>query len=196
MLHIQTLPLGDLETNCYIVNRDGEKECVVIDPAADPARIEDALEAQKLQCVAVLLTHGHFDHVGAVRDLAATSGCAVYLRPEELTMPPHMTAGTLYYTHFYPSDGQLTVAGIPFCVYHTPGHTPGSVCLLAEDVLFTGDTLFAGSCGRTDFPGGDARQMTASLRFLKTFDDTVRIFPGHGQASTIAYEKRHNFYLR
>lgn len=196
MLHIQTLPLGDLEANCYIVSRDGETECVIIDPAADAARLEDILEENHLQCVAVLLTHGHFDHVGAVRDLAAATGCAVYLRPEELTMPPHMTAGALYYTHFYPTEGQLAVAGIPFSVFHTPGHTPGSVCLLAEDALFTGDTLFAGSCGRTDFPGGDARAMRDSLRKLKEFPEETRVFPGHGQDTTIAHEKQHNFFFR
>lgn len=195
MLNVYTLSLGDYETNCHIVSEDG-KTCVVIDPGYDAFLIEDKLAQLSLQCKAILLTHGHFDHVGALRDLAATTGCAVYLRPEELTMPPQMTAGTLYYTDFYPDDRQLTVAGMQFTVLHTPGHTPGSVCLLTHDVLFSGDTLFAGSCGRTDFPGGNARQMTQSLRLLKTLPDALRVFPGHGQATTIAREKQHNFYFR
>lgn len=196
MLNIHTLPLGDYETNCYIVSKEGSKKCVVIDPGYDAYLIEEKLNALGLECDAILLTHGHFDHVGAVRDLVATTGCLLYLRQEELTMPPQMTAGPLYYTDFYPAEGQLTVANLDFTLLHTPGHTPGSVCLLVEDALFSGDTLFAGSCGRTDFPGGSAREMTASLRRLKQLPDHLRVFPGHGSASTIAHEKKHNFYFR
>lgn len=196
MLTVHTLPLGDYQTNCYIVHQENNSACVVIDPGYDAFLIEEKLEQLSLQCQAILLTHGHFDHVGAVRDLVATFGCPVYLRPEELSMPPQMTAGSLYYTDFYPNEGQLSVAGLDFTVLHTPGHTPGSVCLLAEDALFSGDTLFAGSCGRTDFPGGNAREMTASLRRLKALPDHLRVFPGHGGASTIADEKKHNFYFR
>lgn len=196
MLNIHTLPLGDYQTNCYIVNRDNSRNCVVIDPGYESHRIEQQLNAFHLNCKAILLTHGHFDHVGAIRDLVATTGCAVYIRPEELTMPPQMTAGPLYYTAFYPTEGQLSVADLDFTLLHTPGHTPGSVCLLTEDALFSGDTLFAGSCGRVDFPGGDARQMTASLHQLKELPSHLRVFPGHGQATTIDYEKKHNFYFR
>lgn len=196
MLNIHTLPLGDYETNCYIVNRVGSRACVVIDPGYDAFLVEEKLTQLALDCQAILLTHGHFDHVGAVRDLVATTSCAVYLRPEELTMPPQMTAGPLYYTDFYPTGGQLTVAGLDFTLLHTPGHTPGSVCLLVEDALFSGDTLFAGSCGRTDFPGGDPREMAASLNRLKQLPDGLRVFPGHGASSTIAQEKKHNFYFR
>lgn len=196
MLNIYTLPLGDYETNCYIVSEDGSKKCVVIDPGYDAYLIEEKLSELDLECEAILLTHGHFDHVDAVRDLVATAGCPVYLRPEELSMPPQMTAGPLYYTDFYPTEGQLTVAGLDFTVLHTPGHTPGSVCILVDDALFSGDTLFAGSCGRTDFPGGDARQMSGSLRRLKELPDHLNVYPGHGRSSTIAWEKKHNFYFR
>lgn len=196
MLTVHTLPLGYYQTNCYIFSQPDNSNCVVIDPGYDAFLIEEKLSELGLECEAILLTHGHFDHVGAVRDLAATTGCAVYIRPEELTMPPQMTAGPLYYTDFYPDKGQLSVAGLDFILLHTPGHTPGSVCLLTEDALFSGDTLFAGSCGRTDFPGGDPRQMAASLRRLKELPDHLNVYPGHGQASTIAYEKKHNFYFR
>lgn len=196
MLNIQVLPLGDYETNCYIVSLPSSQKCVVIDPGYNADLIEDKLSALHLECVAILLTHGHFDHVGAVRDLAATTGCAVYIRPEETSLPPQLTAGSLYYTAFYPANGQLSVAGLDFTILHTPGHTPGSVCLITEDALFSGDTLFAGSCGRTDFPGGDPRQMTASLGLLKNLPDHLRVFPGHYNASTIGYERKHNFYFR
>lgn len=196
MMTIHTLPLGDYQTNCYIVSKEDCSSCIVIDPGYDAFLIEDTLTALGLECEAILLTHGHFDHVGGVRDLVATTGCSVYLHQEELSTPPIMTSGPLYYTDFYPTEGQLTVAGLDFTFLHTPGHTPGSVCLLVEDVLFSGDTLFAGSCGRTDFPGGSAHKMTASLRRLKKLPDHLRVLPGHGSASTIAYEKQHNFFFR
>lgn len=196
MLTVHTLSLGDYQTNCYIVTQSGNSKCVVIDPGYDAFLIEGKLKQLSLQCESILLTHGHFDHVGAVRDLVATAGCAVYIRPEELTMPRQMTAGPLFYTDFYPESRQLTVAQLDFRVLHTPGHTPGSVCLLVEDALFSGDTLFAGSCGRTDFPGGDPKQMTASLQQLKQLPDQLRVFPGHGDSSQIGYERHHNFYFR
>lgn len=195
MLKIETLPLGDYRTNCYILHA-GPDACVVIDPGYDAYLIEQKLSLLGLDCKAILLTHGHFDHVGAVRDLAATYGCDVYIHPAELALPPQMTAGALYYTDFYPNSAQLTVAGMDFSLLHTPGHTPGSICLICGDALFSGDTLFAGSCGRTDFPGGNAREMTDSLRRLKQLPDSLSVYPGHGPASTVAHERTHNFYFR
>lgn len=196
MINIHTLTLGLYQTNCYIVNKDGSDKCIVIDPGYEAHRISDQLEDLGLEPEAILLTHGHFDHVGAVRDLAATYGCRVYLRPEETAMPPQLTAGPLYYTDEYPAQGQLQVAGMDILVMHTPGHTAGSVCLLVEDNLFSGDTLFAGSMGRCDFPGSSIFEMRKSLRRLCALERDYRVFPGHGEVSTLNYEKKTNPYLR
>lgn len=196
MIKIYCMPLGAYQTNCYIVHRLDCNKCVVIDPGYEPHTISDKLEDLGLELEAILLTHGHFDHVGAVRDLAATTGCQVYIRPEENTMPPQLTAGPLYYTQEYPAHGQLPVADMDFTVIPTPGHTPGSVCLLVEDAMFSGDTLFAGSMGRCDFPGSSIFEMRKSLRRLCALTRDYKVFPGHGEHSTLEREKKTNPYLR
>ena len=193
-MNIHTLPLGDYQTNTYIVENGGH--CVIIDAGYHPETILRFLNDHDLTADAILLTHGHFDHVGAVRDLAAELGCPVYLHEKELSMPPMMTAGPLYYTHTYGEGDHLTFAGIRFRVLHTPGHTPGSVCLMAEDHLFSGDTLFAGSCGRTDFPGGDWATIRKSLTRLAGMENDYLVHPGHGESTTLAREKQYNPYMQ
>lgn len=195
MLSIHPLTLGLYQTNCYIVSQEGSCTCCVIDPGYTPEVVLAAVNRLGLRLEAILLTHGHFDHVGGVRDLAAETGCRVYLCAEELSMPPTMTAGPLYYTDTYREGDKLHLAGLDFTVLQTPGHTPGSVCLAAEDTLFSGDTLFAGSCGRTDLPGGDRAAMTRSLKRLAALDTDYWILPGHGEATSLREEKRYNPYL-
>ncbi len=192
-MKIHTLPLGQLQTNCYIL-QNGDR-CLAIDPGGEPERVLALLAQKGLTLEAILLTHGHFDHVGAVRELAAQTDCEVYLHELELSLPPAITAGPLYYTHTYGEGDDLTLAGLSFSVLHTPGHTPGSVCLRFGGDLFSGDTLFAGSCGRTDFPGGSAAQMRSSLRRLASLEGDLKICPGHGESTTLSDEKRYNPYL-
>lgn len=196
MLKIHILPLGDYMTNCYIIHNEGAAECCVIDPGYDAGDILDVLDRKGLQLQAVLLTHGHFDHVGAVKELAAETGCQVYLHELELTMPPMITAGKLHYTHTYGEGDRLNLAGLTIEVLHTPGHTPGSVCLKVEDALFSGDTLFAMSCGRTDLPGGSWKTIRDSLKRLSALKDDLRVYPGHGESTTLAMEKRYNPYMQ
>ena len=192
MLTIQTLPLGYLQTNCYILQ--GSDGCLVIDPGDQADAVLHCLGDRKLG--AILLTHGHFDHVGAVKDLAAETDCQVFLHAGDLTLPQAMTAGTLYHTHTY-EDGQvLNLCGLEITVLHTPGHTPGSVCLCCEDSMFAGDTLFAGSIGRTDFPGSSPAQMAKSMTKLKALDKNYTVYPGHGESTTLDEEKRYNPFLR
>lgn len=196
MLTLHTLPLGAYQTNCYILHQEDSSSCVVIDPGYTPEVILDFLAGKGLNLEAILLTHGHFDHVGAVRDLAAETGCQVCLNPDDLSMPPRMTAGPLYYTDTYSDGDTLSPAGIPFQVLSTPGHTPGSVCLIAENYLFSGDTLFAGSRGRTDLPGGSTRAILESLRRLAALPQDYSVHPGHGESTTLAWEKQYNPYMR
>ena len=193
MLNIHTLTLGLFQTNCYVVYPNGTDHCIVIDPGYEGKKILKFLEEQGLCLDAILLTHGHFDHVGAVKDLAEATDCRVYIRPEEQTMPKTMTAGVLCFTDYYPDS--MEIAGMNIAVLHTPGHTPGSVCLNMEDAKYSGDTLFAGSCGRTDLPGGDWATIQTSLRKLRDLPGDYRVFPGHGEATTLAQERQYNSYL-
>ena len=188
MLNIKTLALGAYQTNCYLVWEEASDTCVVIDPGYQPDTVLS--EAKKLgkDIAAILLTHGHFDHVGGVRELVALTDCPVYLNEADLAMPPQMTAGPLYYTHTYGEGDRLELAGLSFKVLHTPGHTPGSVCLLCENAMFSGDTLFWGSCGRTDLPGGSWATIRKSLLRLASLSGDYDVYPGHGDATTLDFE--------
>ena len=193
-MNIHTLTLGDYRTNTYIL-QNGDR-CAVIDPGYEPETVLSFLRRKSLTLDAILLTHGHFDHVGGVRALAAETDCKVYLHEAELSMPPMMTAGTLYYTDTYGDGDTVTAAELSVHVLHTPGHTPGSVCLTAEDTMFSGDTLFAGSCGRTDLPGGSWQDILGSLKRLVALETDYTVLPGHGESTSLAREKRYNPYMK
>ena len=195
MLKIHTLTLGMYQTNTYIIHEENSKSCCVIDPGYEANTILAKLDSLGLTPEAILLTHGHFDHVGAVKDLAADTDCRVFLCAEDTQLPPMFTAGKLYHTDTYTEGTILNAAGLYIHVLHTPGHTPGSVCLLCEDAIFSGDTLFAGSCGRTDI-GGSWPQIQKSLKRLASLEADFRVFPGHGESTTLAAEKRYNPYMR
>ena len=196
MLKMKTLPLGAYQTNCYLVWDENSPSCVVIDPGYEPDAV--LLEAKKLgkEIAAILLTHGHFDHVGAVRDLAAETDCPVYIHEADLSMPQQMTAGPLYYTNLCGEGGRLELAGLSFKVLHTPGHTPGSVCYMCENVIFSGDTLFWGSCGRTDLPGGSWSTIRTSLLRLRDLPGDFDVYPGHGDATKLSFERKYNPYMQ
>jgi len=195
-MNIITLPLGSYQTNCYITWAEGADSCIVIDPGYEPETVFAEVKRLGKTVAAILLTHGHFDHVGGVRWLAMETDCPVYLHPAELSLPESFTAGSLLYTQLYDEGDVLKLAGLSIQVLHTPGHTPGSVCLLTEDALFSGDTLFMDSCGRTDFPGGSGTQIRKSLLRLAALEKDYRVFPGHGPATTLAEERKYNPYLR
>lgn len=196
MLKIHTLTLGAYQTNCYIIHDEASKTCCVIDPGYTPEIVLDTLEELGLTLEAILLTHGHFDHVGGVKLLASETGCKVYLCADDLSMPPMVTNGPLYYTNTYGEGDVLGLAGLSIRVIQTPGHTPGSVCLITGSAMFSGDTLFQGSCGRTDLPGGSFPQIRQSLLRLGTMAGNYFVYPGHSSATTLAEEKRYNPYLK
>ena len=204
MVTVHTLVLGAYQTNCYIVHDDSSKSCAVIDPGYEPEKILATLEALGLTVDAVLLTHGHFDHVGAVEALVGRTGCKLWMKEADYTQKPSPIASFFYPIHdcdftevcFCEEGEQIHAGGLIFTVLETPGHTRGSVCYRCEDVIFTGDTLFAGACGRTDLPGGDGQWLRRSLARLAALEEDPTVYPGHGESSSLAREKRYNPYLR
>ena len=192
-MEIDTLTLGLYQTNCYIVTAV-PGQCVVIDPGYEPETIDSFLLRRGLRPEAILLTHGHFDHVGGVMALVKKYGCPVYLSPEDLKLPPYLTL-PVGATQDVAEGMTLFLAGTAFQVLAVPGHTDGSVCYRAENALFCGDTLFRGACGRTDLPGGNAAKMLASMKRLRELDFDGAFYPGHGPAGTLEQERRENPYL-
>lgn len=182
-------------TNTFLLVTDAG-HAVAIDPAADASLYEQALEQTGAKLTHILCTHGHYDHVGAVKQLKEKWGCKVYLDPADAkgnsSLP--MTESDSGYV----DGGEIKVDELTFKTWHTPGHTPGSWVILCGDMFFTGDTLFHGSIGRTDLPGGSMMQMEESLQKLLELPvpDRARVLPGHEAFSTMADEKRHNYYLR
>lgn len=195
-MEITCLTLGLYQTNCYIVHNLGSSACCVVDPGYEAEKILNKVQSLGLTVEAILLTHGHFDHVGAVAEIAAETDCAVYISAADLSLPPMITNGKLYYTDTYPASGRVTAAGIPWTVLPTPGHTPGSVCLICGDVMFSGDTLFCGSCGRTDLPGGNSADILASLKKLAALPGNYRVCPGHGSSTELNWERDSNPYMQ
>ena len=196
---IKTIPVGQLETNCYVVTDEDSLECAVIDPGDESNTILDYLEANRLRCRAILLTHGHYDHVGAVDAVAEETGAAVCMNSRDdarNARDPHFPYTLGDNGKSYDEGDTVEVGALRFQVLATPGHTPGGVTLLCGDALFTGDTLFKGSCGRTDLPGGDMEEELSSLRRLCALPGDYEVYPGHMDASTLQREREFNYYCR
>jgi len=206
-MQIETIVVGPYEVNCYITGIGGGTEAVVIDPGADADALLQHLRAARLKPVAYLLTHGHADHIGGLAQLLADYPAPVYLHaadqawafsPRNAILPYYPPTATPAELRTVSEDKALTLAGITFRVIATPGHTPGGVCYYVEQAqaLFTGDTLFQGTVGRTDLPGGDGRVLAQSLKKLAVLPSATHIYPGHGADSTLAAEQRTNIYFR
>ena len=195
---IKTLPVGQLETNCYVVTDEATLNCAVIDPGDESNTILDYLEDNHLVCRAILLTHGHFDHVGAVKAVAEETGATVYIHRADDTFgeDPRRPLCLPENKEYYADGDAVELPGLRFEVIGTPGHTPGGVTLKCGEALFTGDTLFKGSCGRTDLPGGDMDEELRSLRRLCSLQGEYEVYPGHMDASTLTRERMFNYYCR
>ena len=192
-----TLPLGALETNCYVVYDEASKACALVDPGAMPQVMLDTLTKNDLTLQKILLTHAHFDHTGALRALHEKfPDVPIYVNAQDTDETLNMSHGNLVYTDTFLDGDEISMPPLTFRVLATPGHTRGSSCLICGDTIFSGDTLFEGCCGRTDLPGGDGAQMLASLKRLAELPGDYHVLPGHGGDTTLERERRTNYYMR
>ncbi len=184
---IKTVVVGPLETNCYIVADHKGGQAAVIDPGEDAGKIIAALEEDDLKVAYILTTHAHFDHIQAAKELKEAKGGQIYSHPSE-SLPfadKEMAEGT-----------EFDVDGISLKVIQTPGHSAGSCSIMADGVIFSGDLLFEGAVGRTDFPGGSVDELLDSLDKIKAMPDETVVYPGHGPSTTIKREKEQNPFLK
>ncbi len=207
-MNIEARVTGFIEEICYFVTNPATRETVVIDPGDDATQLAARLKELQTQVVAYLLTHGHVDHVSALADLVRTFPAPIHLHPRDAAwcfterndLPGFYPAPAKPDAPLVPvGEGTvLELAGARWSVLETPGHTPGGVCFLLENdrALFAGDTLFRGTAGRTDLPGGDSRALARSLRKLAALPDDLAVYPGHGEPTTLGHEKRHNYFLQ
>lgn len=199
-MKIISMQVGPIMTNCYILIDEGSKQAAIIDPGEDAPRILAAVRGEEAQVEYILLTHGHYDHTTAVPALhQALPGAKIYIHQADANGAGSRLfplASQVEDLLLYDEGDALTLGGLTIEVLHTPGHSPGSVTLKVGDVLFSGDTLFAGSCGRTDLQGGSYDQMMASLKRLGELEGDFRVLPGHNTPSTLDREREYNSFVR
>jgi glyoxylase-like metal-dependent hydrolase (beta-lactamase superfamily II) len=201
---IKKIVVGPLENNCYIIADEKTKECFVTDPGDEPDRILDLIHEHNLRLKYIICTHAHFDHVAAIPDIKKESDAEVvihkgdleiYRKTQEQAASWGFEVDPMPEPDIFVSEGdKISVGDITFEILHTPGHSPGGICLYGEGILITGDTLFAGSVGRTDLYGGDVNQLRSSFRRLMAFPDHIQVLAGHGPETTVGQEKIDNFF--
>lgn len=197
-MKLEVLPIGLYGENIYILHENDH--VLIVDPGAHAKEIANMI-SKKETVDAIILTHGHEDHTGAVDDLVDMYHCPVFLHERDFGLvDPEDTKNvgsyvTPVYAPLHKLEKETSAGTFRLVVYHTPGHTEGSCCIRYRNILFSGDTLFAGSCGRTDLYSGDETKMIASLHFLKTLPRDLRVFPGHGPSTTIGQECDTNCFM-
>ncbi|MCP4401343.1 MAG: MBL fold metallo-hydrolase [bacterium] len=202
-MFLESIVVGPLQENCYVVACEESKEAVIIDPGDEATRIYRVLSDRDFQLKYIMNTHGHIDHIGGVAGILEESGVPFLMHQEDMYLLEGLSTDPLQAhlqispppnpTRFLKDRDRLSVGALEFQVLHTPGHTPGCLCFLVEQSLFSGDTLFANSIGRTDLPGGNHAQLLSSVREkLFALDDRITVYPGHGPATTIGHERQSN----
>lgn len=203
-MKIKTFVLGVMQTNCYIVSND-ENHCMIIDPGAQGKKVAKYLEENELVLDAILLTHGHFDHIGAVDYLYDKYHCPIYIHHEDIEMLTNSRLNLSYLEKPFslsapvtPASEHMEISGFKICWFHLPGHCPGASMIYLEDenVIFSGDVLFNGSIGRFDFPNSSKYDTLTSIEKIKTFNFDATLYPGHGPSSTLRSELLSNPYLQ
>jgi hydroxyacylglutathione hydrolase len=202
---IKRITVGPLQENCYIVGDEGTRHALVIDPGDEPDRILQVIKDNSFEIIVVILTHAHFDHVGAAGDIKRATGAKVLLHEGDIELYKGVRDQAAFWgfevddlpgPDGYIKEGDdVKAGGLTFKAMHTPGHSPGGICLYGEGVVFTGDTIFQGSVGRTDFHGGDMAKLKESFRRLINLPDDTVILSGHGGETTVGREKRENFFM-
>ena len=208
MIH-EILPVGPLQCNCSIFGDEHSREALVIDPGDEIGEIQAILDRHELQVKGIIITHAHIDHIGGAAKLKELSGAPVYMNENDMELRAQLDVQAGWVGMEPPGQPEIdvmvrdgdavTLAEQPFHVFHTPGHTQGSISLLvpSENKLIAGDTLFRDSIGRTDLPGGNSRQILVSIKEkLLPLDDSVVVIPGHGPETTIGREREMNYFLR
>jgi len=203
---VHAFTVGPLQSNSYLLADEVTREAALFDPGMESEPVADILARERLIVTAIINTHGHFDHVFGNAYFKAKTGAPLLMHRADLDLVKRLEEQSLYFgfratpspppDRFLEEGDEVRVGGIRLRVLHTPGHSPGGICLVTDGTAVVGDTLFAGSIGRTDLPGGSAETLLTSIRekLLTLPDDTV-IYPGHGPATTIGHERRHNPFL-
>lgn len=205
-MKIHTLNLGELRSNCYVVET-APGRCIIVDLGGDADYLMSFLKMNKLKLTKILLTHGHFDHIGGVEEVRSLTGAEVFVHvndSEMLTSEKYSLASRMSYNPFIPvtlwtaveEDAIIQDGELSFKVIHTPGHSGGSVCYICDDVIFSGDSLFNCSIGRTDFLGSNSIDMKKSLKKLSLLDGDYKVLPGHNMPTTLDFERKMNPYMK